>query len=243
MSFFQQLEQRLAGLVEGTFGRVFRGSVQPVELARRLVKEMDEGVTSTMRESWAPNVFDVYLSREDHQQLGAHAGALTSELAEYLAEHARRNGYALLARPRVSIKLDRDLKLGEFGIAAHAAEPDEVAKALAAAEESEPATPEQTMVTPMPGPAAAMAAAGDGQVAPPLALVGPEGRTVLRGARVSAGRGSSNDLVLGDGSVSREHAEFVQAGGRWLVRDLGSTNGLKVNGSAVTERAIQPGDQ
>ena len=239
MTLLRTIESRIARLVEGTFGKVFRTSVQPVELARRLVKEMDEHQQRTVRSVYVPNRFDVYLSRDDHRQLTQYAAALTTELAEYLAEHARRNAYALLTRPRVQLHLDRDLGLGQFGIAVKMEQSDELDEALPDDAPEPTAGPGETMVyqaaaaaTPDPEPTTLSA----------CAVFGPDGPFPLSGGRVRVGRGRSNDFVLEDASVSREHAELVAAGDGWLVRDLGSTNGVSVNGAKVGERRLAFGD-
>lgn len=239
MSLLRTIETRIARLVEGTFGKVFRTSVQPVELARRLVKEMDEHQQRTVRNVYVPNRFDVYLSRNDHRQLSPYASALTTELSEYLAEHARRNGYGLLTRPRVHLHLDRDLQLGQFGIGVRMEQPDDGAGGVP--DDAPPPTPAgQTMVyqaaaVPAPAPAAATDA---------CALFGPDGPFPLTRTRVRVGRGRANDLVLHDPSVSREHAELVRGaeGDGWRVRDLDSTNGVAINGARVRERELAPGD-
>jgi hypothetical protein len=240
MSLLRTIETRLARLVEGTFGKVFRTGVQPVELARRLVKEMDEHQQRTVRNVYVPNRYDVYLSRDDHRQLNQYAAALTTELSEYLTEHARRNGYALLGRPRVHLNLDRDLQLGRFGIAVKMEQPDGSDGVLPDDEPGQDIGSE-TMVEP-PAPAAApIAAASVGS--DPCAVFGPDGPYPLAGARVRVGRGRSNELVLHDASVSRDHAELVPGdGGGWRVRDLGSTNGVAVNGARVTDQPLAPGD-
>ncbi|MCW2925713.1 MAG: hypothetical protein JWM98_3117 [Thermoleophilia bacterium] len=245
MSLLSTIETRIAQLVEGTFGKVFRTSVQPVELARRLVKEMDEHQQRTVRNVYVPNRFDVYLSRDDHRQLAQYSAALTTELSEYLAEHARRNGYALLTRPRVHLHLDRDLALGRFGIAVRMEQPDgeELAAGGALPDDAPAASAAgQTMVY------QAAVVAEDPAPAPisdAVAVFGPDGPYPLAGARVRVGRGRSNELVLHDASVSREHGEFVpRPGGGWVVRDLDSTNGVSVNGAKVAgERALQLGDE
>ncbi|MCW2926545.1 MAG: hypothetical protein JWM86_513 [Thermoleophilia bacterium] len=240
MSLLRTIETRIARIVEGTFGKVFRTSVQPVELARRLVKEMDEHQQRTVRNVYVPNRFDVYLSRDDHRQMTQYAAALTTELAEYLAEHARRNGYALLTRPRVALHLDRDLALGRFGIAVRMEQPDEVDAAIA--DDAPASTPAgETMVY------SAAVVAEDPAPAPitsTCAVFGPDGPFPLTQARVRVGRGRANELVLHDSSVSRDHAELVASkdGRGWKVRDLGSTNGVSVNGAKVSESALAPGD-
>ncbi len=233
MSLLRTIETRLSRLVEGTFGKVFRTGVQPVELARRLVKEMDEHQQRTVRNVYVPNCYDVYLSRDDHRQLSQYAAALTTELSEYLTEHARRNGYALLSRPRVHLHLDRDLQLGRFGIAVKMEQPaDGDAPPLPDPEPVAPAAEATAVAMPV------TPAAGD-----TVAVFGPNGPFPLTHARVRVGRGKSNELVLQDPSVSREHAELLRDGDGWRVRDLDSTNGVAVNGDRVDERALAPGDE
>ncbi len=241
MSLLRTIETRLARIVEGTFGKVFRTGVQPVELARRLVKEMDEHQQRTVRNVYVPNRFDVYLSRDDHRQLTQYATALTTELSEYLAEHARRNGYALLTRPRVSLHLDRDLTLGRFGIAVKMEQPDAgdgpVLPDDAPATEASGETMVYQAATPVDEPEPA-------PISDSCAVFGPDGPYPLSRARVRVGRGRTNELVLQDPSVSREHAELVPTsdGRGWRVRDLGSTNGVAVNGSKVQDQALALGD-
>jgi hypothetical protein len=241
MSLLRTIETRLAQLVEGTFGKVFRTGVQPVELARRLVKEMDEHQQRTVRNVYVPNRYDVYLSRDDHRQLSQYAAALTTELSEYLAEHARRNGYALLSRPRVQLQLDRDLQLGRFGIAVRLEQTEDGGPV-----DDAPMPDESPAETTMYQSAVAL---DDEPAAEPItgsvAVFGPDGPYPLSRARVRVGRGRSNELVLQDPSVSRDHAELVpvaDGGGGWRVRDLGSTNGVSVNGVSVTDQSLAPGD-
>lgn len=244
MTLLRTIETRIARIVEGTFGKVFRTSVQPVELARRLVKEMDEHQQRTVRNVYVPNRFDVFLSRDDHRQLVQYAAALTTELSEYLAEHARRNGYALLTRPRVELHLDRDLALGRFGIAVRMEQPDQRDAARALPDDAPAASPAgQTMVyqaaqaAPEPEPV---------PISEACAVFGPDGPYPLSHGRVRVGRGRSNELVLHDSSVSRDHGEFAPTadGGGWVVRDLGSTNGVSVNGSKIgSEQALRLGDE
>ncbi len=237
MSLLRTIETRLTRIVEGTFGKVFRTGVQPVELARRLVKEMDEHQQRTVRSVYVPNRYDVYLSRDDHRQLSQYAAALTTELSEYLTEHARRNGYALLTRPKVHLNLDRDLQLGRFGIAVKMEQAED--GDAPPIEMPEPIADDPGTTVMPPAPPAAPATTGGA-----FAAFGPDGPFPLSHARVRVGRGRANELVLHDASVSREHAELVRndADGSWRVRDLRSTNGVTVNGEKVTEHALAPGD-
>src|SRR5437667_7265206 len=152
MSFLRTVEQRIEGLIEGVFGRAFRTNVQPVELARKLAKEMDEHRTVSVSRVYVPNEYTIYLAPEDREQFDSYESNLKSELQEYLAEHARREQYALLSSPRVLMETDADLEVGEFGIATRMAQPEKRAR-----EEHEPEPqlePGATMVykpkTPVP---------------------------------------------------------------------------------------------
>jgi hypothetical protein len=238
MSLLRSIEERIARIVEGGFGRAFRTNVQPVELARRLTMEMDANQHRTVRKVYVPNVFEVYLSPDDHAQFEGHEKALTSELGEFLAEHARRQGYTLVTRPRVQLSVDPDLSLGAFGIASRL---DESAReAIADREVIEPAG--HTMVQPVaaPRPAVVVPATDTGDVT--WALTAPGTGAQVLGARTTLGRGRTNDIVLSDSSVSREHAEVIATADGMVVRDLGSTNGVMVNGTKVSSQLLDPGD-
>src|ERR671934_1266600 len=117
MSVLKSIESKLESLFEGVFGRAFRTHVQPVELARKLVKEMDDHRSVSVSRVYVPNEYTIYLSLQDRRQFAGYEGSLVGELQEYLAEHARREQYALLTPPRVLVTTDGDLAVGEFGIA------------------------------------------------------------------------------------------------------------------------------
>ena len=117
MSVLRTIEQKIEGLFEGLFGRAFRTHVQPVELARKLTKEMDDHRMASVSRTYAPNEFTLFLSSGDRTQFADYEDSLVLELQDFLAEHARREGYVLLSPPTVTIDTDKDLPLGHFGIA------------------------------------------------------------------------------------------------------------------------------
>ena len=117
------IEQKIEALFEGVFGRAFRTNVQPVELARKLSKEMDEHRVVSVSRVYVPNEYTIYLSPGDREQFEGYENSLLAELEEYLTEHARRESYALLTPPRVLLETDDDLALGEFGIATRMVQP------------------------------------------------------------------------------------------------------------------------
>ncbi len=139
MSVLRSIESSIERLFEGVFGRAFRTHVQPVELARKLAKEMDEHRSVSVSRVYVPNEYTIYLSSSDRQQFVSYEGSLIGELQEYLTEHARREAYALLTPPRVKFAVDDDLAVGEFGIATRVAQPDEGIPALPEAPAPAPA--------------------------------------------------------------------------------------------------------
>ena len=243
MSVLRGLESKIEGLFEGLFGRAFRTHVQPVELARKLAKEMDEHRSVSVSRVYVPNEYTLYLSSSDRAQFAAYEGSLVGELQEYLSEHARREGYALLSPPRVLLQTDDDLAMGEFGIATRVAQPEERGPATAtppspAAPAPAVAAPEATVIyraTPEPAPEP-----------PPAATLTVDGRVVkLSSRRLVVGRSRECDVQLEDGNVSRRHFELVHEDpDAWVVVDLGSTNGTEVNGRRVSGRKrVDDGDR
>jgi Protein of unknown function (DUF3662)/FHA domain len=237
------IEQRIESLVEGIFGRAFRAHVQPVELARKLVKEMDDHRSVSVSRVYVPNEYVVYLSPRDREQFQAYEGSLVGELAEYLAEHARREGYALLSAPRVLIQEDADLAVGEFGIATRLVQPPPgterpAAPAPAPPPPARPPVDEtKVFVEPMPAPAPP----NPPPATPTIVLNGA--RLPLSKAVTSIGRSKECDVTLDDGSVSRRHAEVhVENGQAWIL-DLGSTNGTEVNGARAQRTQLEDGDR
>ena len=124
MSVLRNIEHKIEGLFEGVFGRAFRTHVQPVELARKLVKEMDDNKNVSVSRIYVPNEYSIWLSPEDRAQFAEYETSLRGELQEYLAEHARREGFMMLTPPVVVFESDEDLAVGEFGIATRMVQPE-----------------------------------------------------------------------------------------------------------------------
>src|SRR4051795_12441845 len=116
MSVLRTLESKLAGLVEGTFSRAFKSEVRPVEIARKLAKEMDKHRVQSLSRVYGPNEYTVWLSPEDRKQFDNYEDDLQRELSGYLLEHARRERISLPTRPVINFRTDDSLRLGEFGI-------------------------------------------------------------------------------------------------------------------------------
>lgn len=235
MSMLRSLEAKIEGVVQGAFSRAFKSTVQPVELARKLAKEMDSHRSVSISRVYVPNQYAVFLSPTDREQFEGYEDALRKELSDYLLEHARSEGLALVTRPVIDFRTDERLNVGEFGIQATLVQPPEE-------EGAQPAQGDHghTMVyTPDRSQARRLVES------PPRGramLVGAGRRRLLSGDRVVLGRSRDADIVVDDPNVSRRHAELRSGDGGWTVRDLGSTNGVKVNGRRVEKATLSPGD-
>ena len=268
MSLLRDIEQKIEGLFERGFRKAFRSSLQPVELARKLAREMEDHKTISVSRVYVPNDFTVYLSSRDRESFASYERSLVTELGSYLDAHARGAGLSLVAPATVTLATDEDLRVGEFGIACRLVDPP----AGAAAEAPAPAAPAESPEG--DGPAAAVPPVVAPPVAPPppvrpyQALEGVSGTQVISAAdardagltpetmtlvigttrtrltkRVSTlGRSRDCEVVVADPNASRIHAEVRHIGLDYFLVDMGSTNGTEVNGQLVKRHALAHGD-
>ncbi|HEV2768955.1 MAG TPA: DUF3662 and FHA domain-containing protein [Solirubrobacteraceae bacterium] len=241
----RNLESKLTALVEGTFGRVFRSAVRPVELARKLIKEMEEHKTVSVSRTYVPNEYVVWLSPEDRERHEGAENEIIGELAAYLLEHARRERLAMVSRPHIEFRTDERLSLGEFGIQAR------MVRTGAAQDggEREPVQGDHghTMIYSTAERLREPAEETGGRRTPKAILLAEGKRFAVPPGGATLGRSRECDVVLGDANVSRRHAELRgegNGGGAYTISDLGSTNGVRVNGRAVQDRhRLQAGDR
>lgn len=200
-------EGRLERAVEGTFSRLFRSGLSPVEFGRKLVRELDGNRTVGVDgRTIVPNSFTFRVAPSDFDQLADLLGTLRRELADAAREHARDERYVFVGPVEVAIDEDDSVRGGLLALDARFAE-------------------------------------GEGGL-PPGSLLLPTGDRVPLGEYiVSVGRQNDCTIVLGDPNVSRHHAEVRPSGDGFVVADLGSTNGTKVNGTRVAEQQLHDGDE
>jgi hypothetical protein len=239
MSVLRSIESKIAGLVEGTFSRAFRSEVRPVEIARKLAREMEEHRTLSLSRTYVPNEYRVYLSPRDRDRFTDYEDALISELTGYLLEHARRERLVLASRPVVEFETDDRLGLGEFGIQTRVVNPE----------------PDEEAPPPEESSGRTMIYSTAGRVAEPLeerararqqtALLLMGGKRLVVGPQgVTMGRSRHCDVTVDDPNVSRNHAEVRPRGGSWVLNDMGSTNGSRLNGQRVEgSEVLKPGDE
>lgn len=222
MSGFQRFENRLEQMISGVFARTFRSAVQPVEIASALNREVDNSAQILSRDRrLVPNTFHVELSETDHQRLQGLGPQLPRELTEMLREHAAEQSYVFTGPVSIELETSEDLTTGRFRV-----------RSQAVSQSS------------MPG--------GDPtstQVRRATATLVVNGETLpLSPPGVVIGRGNDADLRIDDPGVSRRHIEIrveeaQDLGGspRISVHDLGSTNGMSVNGKRVEQATLADG--
>ena len=241
MSVLRNIESKLESLFEGVFGRAFRTNVQPVELARKLIKEMDDHRTISVSRVYVPNEYTIFLSPGDREQFSSYEAQLKDELQEYLAEHARRESYVMLSTPRVELDTDDDLDVGVFGIATRMVQTGK----RQADEPRSQAEPGATMVykpTAAVPQATEAASAVELGIEREIAVLTWDGqRHEINARRVVLGRSKDADLQLSDPNASRRHAELRQEGATYWLIDLDSTNGVEVRGKRVKRVKLEDG--
>jgi hypothetical protein len=239
MSVLKSLESKIAGLVEGTFSRAFRSEVRPVEIARKLAREMEEHKSVSLSHTYVPNEYRVYLSPRDRQRFADYEDALASELTGYLLEHARRERLVMMSRPVVDFETDSRLGLGEFGIQTRVVSPPEQQEEPPGAEESG-----RTMIYSTAGRVSEpLEERAHSRQHTALLLMGGK-RLVVGPSGATMGRSRQCDVLVDDANVSRTHAEIRPRGGSWVLTDLGSTNGSRLNGRRLEgPEVLKPGDE
>lgn len=236
MGIFGRFEKRVEGAVNGAFARAFKGDVQPVEIAARLQRELDAEAKLMSRDKrLVPNEFVVGLSPHDHDKLAPYSKTLTSELATELRSHASDTGYVFNGPIRIHFELDAALPTGRFTVASEAVAGVEER----AAAEDRPAPPRPADRATDPGSAV--------RARSRLVLEVNGTRHPLEPPGLVIGRGTEADLRINDPGISRLHAQIrVTPSGPGVsvdIVDLGSTNGITVNGHKVTEAALQEGSR
>jgi hypothetical protein len=219
VSGLQRFEQRLEQFVSGAFARAFRSAVQPVEISAALQRECDNNAQILSRQRrMVPNDFHVELSQADLDRLAPYDSALVKELTEQLTEHAEKQSYVFSGPVTIGFEPAEDLTIGRFRVRSQAH-------------------------------ASVTSNATQTQVRRARAYVEVNGtRHPLQPPGLVVGRGTEADLRINDPGVSRRHIEFtveesVDGGVAIAVHDLGSTNGMLVDGHRITTTPLKDGSE
>jgi hypothetical protein len=215
MPNLRDFERRLGGVVEGLFSKAFRSGLQPVEIAKRIVRAMDDGKQVGVNQVWAPNRFEVSLSTDDAPRFTSIEASLATELKRLIRETAAERGWGLVGPPEVALFVDDGLRRGDLVVEATLVEGEE-------------------KIEPVPASVARLLVHAGGTVS----------EVPLGGDRtLTIGRLPECDVVIDDRGASRRHAQVRVAGGEATLTDLGSTNGTLLNGQQVQARQLADGDR
>ncbi|MBA2274757.1 MAG: DUF3662 and FHA domain-containing protein [Actinobacteria bacterium] len=239
----RNLEKGLEGFMEGFFTRLFRSKLQPLEVGRRLQREMGENKTISVNRVYAPNDFRIFIGPEDYERFLPLKAGLLNEFSDVIIETAKQNRWNLTGRPQVVFIEEDDFGRGEFRVESSlTADEGDQAPAVATRQPDETdigATRAISMST-----AERLGVTGSGAVLIVRGGAGRTGETIsITRSPVVIGRLSSVDIVLADANVSRRHAELRREGIGWKLKDLGSTNGTFVNNKPVTQGDLKDGDR
>jgi hypothetical protein len=242
MGVARDIEQRLEGLVEGFFSRLFRSGLQPVEIGRRITREMGDNKTVSVNRVYTPNEFHVAIGADDWERFAPMEAGLQREFTDLIIETAKENHWNLMGMPNITFGKDDTLGKGQY----------RVDSSLTADPEAN--APPVSTRSPNVDDLSATGAISLGE-AERLGLksAGAKLEVITNGekteeisitrAPVTIGRMSTNDVVLSDRNVSRKHAEIRREGAQWVLVDLGSTNGTMVNSKLAREHPLDDGDR
>jgi hypothetical protein len=239
----RDLERRLEGLLEGMFAKMFRSGLQPIEVGRRIVREMEENRTvSVNNRTYAPNEFRIHLGEEDYARFEPMGPGLQKEFSELVIEAAKERRWSLMGMPRISFHQHERLGRGEFRTEAILTADPGSAPGGASTHEPSEDDPSATRAIQL-NTAQRLGIRSRGAT---LVVLDEDGevkdRITITNPPVTIGRLSANDVVLSDPNVSRRHAELRLTDESWSINDLGSTNGTLVNGKPAKERSLAHGD-
>lgn len=230
MGVMNRFESLMQGIVEGSFGKIFRSRLQPVELSNKLVRAMESNLQIGSERRIAPNVYVVWLSQRDYDYFTQYPDSLKHQLSNSLVSTARERNYMLMSVPHIEFELDPALGTGETHIEAQVMDARRAGNdPNAQLDETRAMSPQEAQLL--------VAQAQPVQHADPMP---PAWLTLYRPSRgnpmslsnpvIHIGRHLTNDVVVNDKRVSRHHAEIRYEHGQFVLYDLGSTNGVGING-------------
>lgn len=245
MGLIATLEKWLEKTVEGFFNKGFSGQIQPIEIAKRLVKEMERNKTVSISKVYVPNHYLVYLSEQDYEKIKVFQHALAQELGEYLLNQGLKAKYIFLREPTIDFSLDDSLSLGQIRLEGRFIDESNLLSGSQASENTEEIT--DTKMQPIVPQTTQMFSSKSlvGEIfAELVVLEGPDKgeKFPLNQPEVIIGRKNTNQIALNDSNISRCHAKIEYENGSYTILDLGSTNGTLVNGNLIKEKLLKHDD-
>lgn len=251
MSILRDFEKRLEGVVEGFFARAFRSGLQPVELAKAVQRYAGNYQQVGLDGVIVPNVYRFVIAQEDLHRFGGYVKPLQRELAEVVQRTAADRDWRLKGPVRIEFEEGEQVRVGTYELRGKVEAPGTGSQPKAApASKPRTARPPTPAPRPKAPPAKADADAGATRVISTassttaiLRPLGGTGEAQRITAHATVGRLPDCDVTLDDASVSRRHAELTETNGTWEISDLGSTNGVKLNGERIQTAELADGDR
>jgi hypothetical protein len=255
MSLFTKIEELSEKIIEGFFKTKFAGDIQPIEIAKKLAREMSDHKAISVSRVYVPNVYQVLLSPEDLEKIKAVEAEVREELQNYLKERARSKNYTLSHEPSITFFEDMDIKKGNFSVASKFTlspsglknkedKPKDLGEQEIGSTKREDAKqhtqifenlPIETkeFIIPLKKRAELVIVAGDDEG---MAFLLTSGKKII-------GRRPTNDIFINDPNVSRQHAQIEDDGEDFIITDFDSTNGTYVNGSRIHNHRLVVNDR
>lgn len=220
------LEATIERILERPFFRLFGGRLEPADIAKRLGRAQEDNRVLAAGKLLAPNSYRVVLNPSDLAGFKSYESVLRQELATYLIDLADRRNLTLTSKPEIELVADSSFGRGQIEVEARLADPSERTGGLAQYTQALDAAAIQAMA--IPAQAAQL-------------VIG--GRTIpIDQPFLTLGRGIDNDIIVESDDVSRQHAQIKLRQGRYVLTDLNSANGTRVNGQRITEQVLHDGD-
>jgi hypothetical protein len=224
---FSKFEKKLEGMVEGIFSRAFRAPLQPVELAKKLTRAVEDNRTISVANTFVPNLYKIFVSPTDNQTFVTLGPKLIAELEKYLREFIADRGYKTVGGVVIEIHPDENIKPSGIEI-----------------------TPENAanipQISPLPGDPITgriVTFNHNGMQKSQISYILYKNTEIPLADGMTFGRSTTNTVVLSGIEISRNHAEVVQTEEGWLLRDKGSANGTMVNGRLVNSHLLAKDDK
>ena len=254
MGVLKRFEHRLEGLVNGTFAKVFKSEVQPVEIAGALQRECDNNATIWNRDrTVVPNDFVVELSSSDYERLSPYASQLGESLATMVRDYGKQQRYTFMGPIQVHLHQADDLDTGLYRVRSRTLASSESQPHQGQGQRRSGAggygyPPQPASPPPMPphppghAPVTRLPGTGDGSADTRRWIEINGTRHQISRASLVLGRSTEADVRIDDPGVSRRHCE-IRAGSPSVIQDLGSTNGIVVDGQHTQRATLRDGSR
>lgn len=245
MSLFGALEDIFEKYIEGFFRKKFSGDLQPVEIAKKLVREMENSRSVSVAKMYVPNRYMVYVAEPDYNRLSSYWQAIREELAHFLLDEAAKKGFAMVGQPIIDLFTTGDIDPGNFSVVSEFTEPivdDADAAPDFSTKQENVGKQENTKVFQR----VSMDLSGRKTPLATLTVIAgiDTGAAVdIAGQRVNIGRRPGNEFCLRDMNVSRLHAYIVWEEDSHVIYDAKSLNGTYVNDQRITRKILKSGDK